>query len=66
MRFDAVAMIFANVASGVLSDFAPASITQGRIGGHVGSGGFKDGHYGRSATEELEPAGVGGSLLMRA
>jgi hypothetical protein len=28
------------------------------------SGGLQDGHYGRSAAEELEPVVVGGNMLM--
>src|SRR3954468_18871001 len=32
--------------------------------GYVRSGGLQDGHYGRSAAEEVEPAVVGGNILM--
>jgi hypothetical protein len=38
----------------------------GRIGGHVRSGGFQDGHYCRNAAKEVVPAVVSGNMLMRA
>jgi hypothetical protein len=34
------------------------------MAGYVRSDGLQDGHYGRSAAEEVEPAVVGGNLLM--
>jgi len=34
------------------------------MGGPVQSGGFQDGHYGRCTAEEMEPAVVGGNMLM--
>jgi hypothetical protein len=50
----------------VLPEFVPASVAGGRSGGLVRLGGLQQAHYGRSATEEAEPAVVGGSMLMRA
>ena len=49
----------------VLPELAPASVAWARMGGRLRSGGLQQAHYGRSAAEELEPAGVGGSMLMR-
>ena len=34
--------------------------------GHVRLGGLQQAHYGRGAAEEVEPAVVGGNMLMRA
>jgi hypothetical protein len=41
-------------------------LSEGRIGGHVGSGGVKGGQYGRSITERAEPPVVGGNMVMGA
>ena len=53
------------LSSLVLPELAPASVAWARICGRLRSGGLQQAHYGRSAAEELEPAGVGGSMLMR-
>ena len=47
----------------VLPELAPASVAWARIGGRLRSGCLQQAHYGRSATEKVEPAVVGGNMF---